>query len=100
MPSRAIKRSAPTRMTFPSTVAETPYPVIETKPLTGGKSIPPALAACTMASAIGCSEVTSTAATSRSTSSLSNPSAALRSVSAGRPLVSVPVLSTATIVVS
>ncbi|MCY1296188.1 hypothetical protein D9M70_455630 [compost metagenome] len=52
-------------------------------------------AASTIASAIGCSERVSTAATSARTVSRSKPAAVSRSVSSGRPLVKVPVLSTA-----
>ena len=49
-----------------------------------------------MASAIGCSEARSTAATRASTSARAKPSSTTRSVSCGLPTVSVPVLSTAT----
>ena len=49
-----------------------------------------------MAAAIGCSERASTAATSARTSARSKPFATTRSVSSGRPSVSVPVLSSAT----
>ncbi|CFE03918.1 Uncharacterised protein [Bordetella pertussis] len=49
-----------------------------------------------MARAMGCSDLASTAATLPSTAARSKPSASTRSVSSGRPLVRVPVLSTAT----
>ena len=49
-----------------------------------------------MARAMGCSDLASTEATNASTSARSNPGARIRSVSAGLPAVSVPVLSSAT----
>ncbi len=48
-----------------------------------------------MASAIGCSDLASTLATSIRTSSRSKPGRTVMSVSSGRPFVSVPVLSSA-----
>ncbi|CNU49902.1 Uncharacterised protein [Salmonella enterica subsp. enterica serovar Bovismorbificans] len=65
-----------------------------------GSAIPSSSADTTIARAIGCSERDSTAATFASTSRRSKPLATSRSVSTGRPSVSVPVLSTATTLAS
>ena len=73
-------------------------PEMDSKSVARGAS-PKRSAAATMARATGCSLGPSAAATSRSRSSslISAPGARRRSVSVGRPSVSVPVLSSATI---
>ncbi|SSS39732.1 Uncharacterised protein [Acinetobacter baumannii] len=58
--------------------------------------MPSLSAACTIAKAIGCSDLASTEATKVSTWLRSKPDRTLKSVSVGLPSVSVPVLSTAT----
>ncbi len=87
-------------MREPSTSAFTPKPVTDSNPATAGKPSPSASAASTMARAMGCSDLASTAAIFARTVVRSNPSTSSRSVSAGLPSVSVPVLSRATTLAS
>ena len=94
-PSCVINRSAPTATVRPATLADTPKPGVASKLSIGARVRFNCFAAVTIDSAIGCSERVSTAATRARTSLYSNPSAGTRSVSSGRPLVSVPVLSSA-----
>ncbi len=75
----------------------TPPPGWAAKSSAGGTANPRARAASRTARASGCSERASAAAASASASASSNPGEATRSVNAGRPSVSVPVLSIATI---
>ena len=66
-------------------------------PSTGARAMPRACAARTIASASGCSLARSTLAARRSMSASAKPCAGTIAVTAGRPSVSVPVLSTTSV---
>ena len=85
-------RGPPTRTIRPSTVAVTPTAGDDEKSVQRGTESSRRRAASTIARASGCSLSDSAAAASASTSS-SLPRAAAIPVTAGSPLVSVPVLS-------
>ena len=95
----SISARLPTRTVRPSTRVTMPLPVtgvVSSGRPTGGT--PASSAASMMARARGCSEPASAAAAQRRTVFLSLPgSRTMTSVSSGRPSVSVPVLSTATV---
>ena len=95
MPSRCSRRAFPTASRRPSTVAFKPCPATASKSSVSASSRPRSRAARMMAAASGCSDPCSALATSRSSSSFERPSEAIRSVRAGSPTVSVPVLSSA-----
>ena len=94
-PSRVINLSAPTSTLWPSTSARTPWPVWDVKDVTCASDSSSASAWRMMAVAIGCSDLASTEATSRKASDRVQPLKTSRSVTSGRPAVSVPVLSSA-----
>ncbi len=77
----------------PSTVAWTPWPVIESNADAAGMARPRRLAPATIAAARGCSLSASAAAATASSRTSSKPGAGWTSVSAGLPAVMVPVLS-------
>ena len=84
----------PTSTARPSTTAETPDPAVARNASIIGSG-PFRRPAATIARASGCSEASSTAAATRSTSSASSPVAAVTSMTDMRPVVTVPVLSSA-----
>src|SRR6266850_1882969 len=97
MPRASISARLPSSTRPSGAMASTPWPGIVTNPATGGNASPSALACSTTAAPIGCSEPCSAAAASASTSLAGVPSSATTSVTAGRPTVSVPVLSKTTV---
>ena len=88
----------PTSTEWPSTDPTTPTPGTFRKSATSGSSPTSRRAPSATALAIGCSEAASTAPASRSTSPRVSPSSGVTSVSAIRPSVRVPVLSSTTVV--
>ena len=98
IPSRWNRRRLPSSTALPSTVPRIPWPGIASKPSTFGNPSSRCLAALTIASPSGCSEPTSTAAASRSTSASPRFPSGTISVTFGSPRVSVPVLSNTTVV--
>src|SRR5918992_940940 len=95
--SRSISRRLPTATRRPPTVAIAPCPGTFSNPSAATAAAPAWSARPTIASASGCSELRSTAATSRSSSASVTPSAQTTSVTSGSPLVRVPVLSSTTV---
>ena len=94
-PLSRISRAEPTSIIFPATVPVTPLPLMALTFSAAATRISFASAARTMARAMGCSLRCSIAlAVSKSSRSLT-PSAVNRPTICGRPLVSVPVLSSA-----
>ena len=93
MPASRNRAGFPIRTERPSTVVRTPLPVTESKWDGSLMTISRDRAPATTAAASGCSEERSADAARRRSSSLSTPSVASTSVSAGRPRVIVPVLS-------
>ena len=96
-PCWASRYGPPTSTTLPSTVAFTPTAGADEKSVTIGTGSCRDWAAARMAFANGCSENDSAAAASASTSSSLCPSLVCRPVTAGSPLVRVPVLSKSTV---
>ena len=94
-PSRSIRRTFPTATRWPSTRAIAPCPGTFSNFSARTFGIPFESACFTTASARGCSDSRSTAATKRRTPSSVMPSTTT-SVTSGSPLVSVPVLSRTT----
>ncbi len=96
-PIACISLLLPTATCLPDTVARAPWPVTDSKSSYAGKSSERSFAPATIALARGCSLATSTAAARDNNSSCSNPSTGFTMTNAGRPSVSVPVLSTTTV---
>ncbi len=95
--SASVLSTRPTEIRRPSTVASAPLPATMVVSSAGRTGMSRSRAACTIASAIGCVAAASTAAASLISSSSLSRSSACTLTSAGRPRVSVPVLSKATV---
>ena len=95
-----MSSSLPTATVRPSTIPTAPRPLTDLNPVGVASVRPRSFAYRTMPSASGCSLIVSTAATSASSSSsvIVTPGARTMSVTVGRPSVTVPVLSSATVV--
>ncbi len=93
-PVSRISAVLPSASAWPSTWPRTPMPLEDSKSCAGASAMPRSRASATMACASGCSLPASRLAASRSASFSSNPLAGIRTRNAGRPSVSVPVLST------
>ncbi len=94
--SSANSSGRPTVTVWPSTTPRTPAPGSGVKPVTGTRWPERAAASRAMACPIGCSDASSTAPESRSTSSSLVPSTVVTVCSRMVPVVSVPVLSKTT----
>ncbi len=90
----AMMRPPPSTTRRPSTTPSTPLPSGESNPEASERVRLRSLAARRIASARGCSEPRSRLAASRRSSASSTPGTVTIAVSAGRPSVRVPVLST------
>src|SRR5215204_22061 len=97
-PDSSMSLRLPTSTVFPETVARTPRPVGASKASGSGTSRPRSFAPATIASPRGCSLRRSAAAATARSSSLERPFNGITSVRRGSPRVSVPVLSSTTVV--
>src|SRR5437867_11318293 len=98
-PSTSITRRLPTRTGWPFTVARMPCPGTAAKPLSGSSAMRNSRAIFAMASPIGCSEPSSADAANCNNFSRDHPSwRTTISLTASSPVVSVPVLSSTTVV--
>ena len=102
-PRASISVRLPSSTRPSAAIASIPWPGTVVNSLIGGNATPRSLARVTIASPSGCSDPCSAAAASARTSSDPGPgsadveSAEITSVTAGRPTVSVPVLSNTTV---
>jgi hypothetical protein len=96
-PTSSMRRALPIATRRPSTVATTPRPVVDWKLLASVSTTPRSSAPRTMAAATGCSLPRSALAASRSRSVSLQPSLGVTATSRGFPSVSVPVLSTTSV---
>ena len=92
-PLARAARGGRRRRAWPSTTPSTPRPSRLAKPSRAGARRAPRARPRRIAAAIGCSEASSSAPTSRSASARSVPSAVATPTSFMRPVVTVPVLS-------
>src|SRR5215208_174540 len=97
-PDSSMSLRLPTTTVFPQTVARTPCPVRASKVSGSGTSRPRSIAPATIASPRGCSLRRSAATATTRSSSPERPSKGITSVRRGSPRVSVPVLSSTTVV--